>query len=151
MFHILWWYVILRSAIPILITWSFTFSQQSVPNSECVFHNYDAQVPFRPGTFIFILAHSWTLKQLCQIKLWICQESFCLCQFFNDFSTFFMAHFFYELSRSFIIIGVFLFCISRCQFVNECATLFGGLSLLLLAHSYIFGDHSYFLDSFCQL
>ena len=106
--------------------------------------------PFTSGTFIFYLAHSCALKQVCQIILWICQISFCLCQFLNDFSNFFMTHCFYELSRSFIIIWVFLFCISRCQFVNECATLFCGQSLLLLAQSYIFGDHSYFLDSLCQ-
>jgi hypothetical protein len=150
-FNILWWYVILRSAIPILISWSFNFSPQTVPNLECVFHNYHAQVPFTSGTFIFYLAHPCALKQVCQIILWICQISFCLCQFLNDFSYFFMTHCFYELSRSFIIIWVFLFSISRCQFVNECATLFCGQSLLLPAQSYIFGDHSYFFDSSCQI
>ena len=135
MFNILWWYVILRSAIPILITWSFNFSPQTVPNLECVFHNYHAQVPFTSGTFIFYLAHTWALKQACQINLWICQISFGMCQFLKDFSNFFMTHCFYELSRSFIIIWVFLFCISRCQFVNECAILF------CVYHSFFWHNH----------
>ena len=139
MFNILWWYVILRSAIPILITWSFNFSPQTVPNLECVFHNYHAQVPFTSGTFIFYLAHSCTLKQVCQINLWICQISFCLCQFLNDFSYFFMTHCFYELSRSFIIIGVFLFFISRCQFDNECAILF------CVYHSFFWHNHIFWV------
>ena len=135
MCHPFLWSITPASGTIIYFRWSFNFSPQSVPNFECVFHNYHAQVPFTSGTFIFYLAHSCTLKQVCQINLWFCQTSFCLCQFLHVFSNFIMTHCFYELSRSFIIIWAFLFCISRCQFVNECATLF------CVYHSFFWHNH----------
>ncbi len=116
LFHFLWWCVILRSAVPIILMWSFIIISQSVPNLKCVCHIMYATLLLRTVTVIYFSAHSGFISLVCLLQLWLCPTYFCPCLVLSDGDPFF--------------IWLFLFKISLCQFVNECANVFSDQSVL---------------------
>ncbi len=108
----------------ILMSAIICYSQQSVPESHMNVPHFVVicHCTFCHTHFAHVIIHIFFGTLLYTKQVW--QQKFWVCLFLQEFSIFFMTHCFYKLSRSFILIWVFLFSISLCQFVNECATLF---------------------------